>query len=127
MAVIIVPWVLVRSWMRQQGENQRPKLKNMFQRTELGLVSIIFATAAIWDLQRSSYTFATIAAGSILLGLCGVIAANVLVEHYCRDATGARLGIDRSWHDSRDIAMLVFSVTLVSEMLIDRLARVIGS
>ena len=127
MAVIIVPWVLVRSWMRQQGENQRPKLKNMFQRAELGLVSIIFATAAIWDLQRSSYTFATIAAGSVLLGLCGVMAANVWVEHYCRDATGARLGIDRSWHDSRDIAMLVFSVTLVSEMLIDRLARVIGS
>lgn len=127
MAVILVPWVLVNAWMHQHKEKLRPKLSEMFQRAELGLVSVVFATAAIWDLRRSSYTFATVAAGSVLLGLCGVMAANLWVEHYCRSTTGARLGTERSWCDSRDIALLVFSVSTVAEMLIDRLAKVVNS
>lgn len=127
MAVILVPWVLVNAWIHQHGKGLKPRIREIFQRGELGLLSVAFATAAIWDLQRSSFTFATVAIGSVLLGLSGVMAANVWVEHYCRSVNATRLNPGRSWRDSRDLALLVFSIATVAEMLLDRLAKVLPS
>ncbi len=127
MAVVLVPWLLVKAWTHQHGEGPKLKIREIFQRGELGLLSVAFATAAIWDLQRSSFTFVTMAVGSVLLGLTGVMAANVWVEHYCRHVTATTLHPDRSWRDSRNLTMLVFSIATVAEMLLDRLAKVLPS
>jgi hypothetical protein len=124
MALILVPRALVHAWTHQYGKGLKPKIHEIFQRGELGMLSMVFSTAAIWNLQRSSFTFASVAIGSVLLGVSGVMGVNVWVEHYCRSATAYRLSPGRSWKDSRDIALLVFSIATVVEMLIDRLTKI---
>ena len=124
MAVILVPRALVHAWAHQHRKVLKPKIHEIFQRGELGMLSMVFSAAAIWDLQGSSFTFASVAIGSVLLGVSGVMGANVWVEHYCRSASAYRLSPGRSWHDSRNITLLVFSIATVVEMLLDRLTKI---
>lgn len=124
---IMVPWALVKAWIHQHGTGWKPGIREIFKQGELGLVGLILAASVIWDLQKSSFTFATVAVGSILLALSGIMAANVWVETYCRNATTTRHDPARSWRDSRNLALLVFSIAMVAETLLDRLAKVLPS
>jgi hypothetical protein len=111
----------------QHGTAWKPRVREIFKQGELGLVGLILAASVIWDLQKSSFTFVTIAVGSILLALSGIMAANVWVETYCRKTTTTRHDPARSWRDSRNLALLVFSIAMVAETLLDRLAKVLPS
>jgi hypothetical protein len=124
---VMVPWALVSAWIHQRGTAWKPTVREIFKEGELGLVGLILAASVIWDLQKSSFTFVTIAVGSILLALSGIMAANVWVETYCRKTTTTRHDPARSWRDSRNLAFLVFSIAMVAETLLDRLAKVLPS
>ena len=102
----------------------RPRLKQIFQHGELGLVSSMLAISVIWDLQKSLYTSYTIALGSVFLALTGIMAGSVWVEAYCRRSTGTRFTSERAWRDSRNLTLLVFSLALVTEILLDRFVKV---
>jgi hypothetical protein len=124
---VMVPWALVSAWIHQRDTAWKPTVREIFKQGELGLVGLILAASVIWDLQKSSFTFVTIAVGSILLALSGIMAANVWVETYCRKTTTTRHDPARSWRDSRNLAFLVFSIAMVAETLLDRLAKVLPS
>jgi hypothetical protein len=68
----------------------------------------------------------TVALGSVIMGLGGIMAASVWVETQCRKASGNDLRPERAWGDSRSLALLVFSMAAVLEILLDRFARVVG-
>ena len=68
----------------------------------------------------------TIALGSVVLGLGGIMAVSVWVETYCRQSSGTDSHPERAWRDSRSLALLVFSVAAVMEILLDRFAKVVG-
>lgn len=121
---IFVPWVMTRTWAHQNGSDLRPRPKQLFQHGELGLVSLMIAISVIWDLQQSPYVPHTIALGSVLLGLSGIMAGSVWIESYCRRATGTRIYPERVWRDSQSLAFLVFSMAAVMEILLDRFAKV---
>ena len=125
--VIALPWTLVKAWSRRHQKELSSKLSQVFGRGELGLIGLVIAASAIWDLQKSAFSFMTVVLGSVLLALAGMMAANVWVEHYCRQSTGTRNDPARSWRDARDIALLVFSIAMVTEMLLDRLSKVLPS
>jgi hypothetical protein len=48
------------------------------------------------------------------------------VETYCRQASGGDQRPERAWRDSRNLALLVFSMAAVLEILLDRFAKVVG-
>jgi len=86
----------------------------------------VLAISVIWDLQKSQYMPTTIALGSVLLSMAGIMAVSVWIETYCRRATGTDFSPERAWRDSRSLALLVFSMAWVTEILVDRFAKVVG-
>jgi hypothetical protein len=120
---IFVPWLITRAWVHQHGSDLRPRLKELFQHGELGLVGLVLAISGIWDLLKSQCMPHTIALGSVLLAVSGVMAGDVWIESYCRQSTGTHGNRERAWHDSRSLAFLVFSVAAVTEILLDRFAK----
>ena len=121
---IIVPWAMTRAWAHQHKSTIQPGVKQLFQHGELGLVGLMVAISVIWDLQKSQYTSSTIALGSVFLAMPGIMAGAVWIESYCRRGTSTHLNVERAWRDSRNLAFLVFSLALVTEILLDRLPKV---
>jgi hypothetical protein len=100
-------------------------IRQIFQNGELGLVSLMLAISVIWDLQRSQFNSSIIALGSVFLAMTGIMAASVWIETHCRRTSGAPFSLERAWRDSRNLSWLVFSLAIVAEILLDRLAKVI--
>jgi hypothetical protein len=124
-SVVLVPWAISRSWAHQHGSALQPRPKQLFERGELGLVSLVLVCSVIWDLLQSNFMPQTTALGSILLASTGIMAATVWVETYCRRQSGEDFNPQRAWRDSRNLALMVFSMTAVIEVLLDRLAQVV--
>lgn len=121
---IFVPWALTQAWAQQHKTATPLQLKQLLQHGELGLLGLMLAISIIWDLQKSQYSSHTIALGSVFLGMTGIMSGSVWVEAYCRRITGIRYTPERMWRDSRSLAFLVFSLALVTEILLDRFAKV---
>ena len=120
-----VPWALVNAWARRHGKSLQSNVSQVFGCGELGLIGLVLAASVIWDLQRCAFAFVTVTLGSALMALAGIMSANVWVEDYCRRLTGTRNNPARSWRDARDLGLLVFSIAMVVEMLLDRLSKVL--
>jgi len=121
---VFVPWLLTRAWARQHGSDLQPRPRQLFQHGELGLVGLVLAISGIWDFLRSQFMPPTIALGSLLLAVTGIMAGSVWIEAYCRQSTGTDFHPGRAWRDSRSLAFLVFSMAAVTEILLDRFAKV---
>lgn len=121
---VLVPWATAVAWAHQHGSDLRPRPKQLFQRGELGLVGLVLVISVIWDLLQSQYMVQTRALGSVLLAVSGTMAGAVWIESYCRRSTGTLDHRERTWKDSRKLALLVFSMAAVIEVLLDRFGKV---
>jgi hypothetical protein len=92
----------------------------------LGLVGLVLVIPAIWEALQSQFMPPTIVLACVLLGVGGAMAGMVWVECYCRQTTGEACYRGRVWRDSRNIAILVFSMVAVIEILLDRFAKVVS-
>jgi hypothetical protein len=124
--VVFLPWAISRTWVHQHGKELHLTPQQLFQRGELGLASLILASSVIWNLLQSQLTLHTIALGSVIMGLSGMMAVSVWVETYCRQASGGDQRPERAWQDSRSLALLVFSMAAVLEILMDRFSSVVS-
>jgi hypothetical protein len=122
--VFLLPWAVSRSWVHQRGGTVRYGPKQLFERGELGLLSLVLACGGIWDVLRSTFAPQTIAIASVLLAMGGIMAMTVWVETFCRQRSGTDWHPQRAWRDSRSLALFVFSMAAVVEILLDRLSRV---
>jgi hypothetical protein len=123
---MFVPVAMARAWMRKSGQERRIHIQDLFGRGELGLLALALTVPIIWDLQKSAYAPQTIAAGSVLVGVTGMMAAAVWVESYCRNLTGTRNDPKRAWRDSHNLAFFIFTMAGVAEILLYRFARVLS-
>ena len=123
---IVLPWAIARAWNHQHGNASKFNLKQLFRRGELGLLGLVLATSVIWDLLQSQFVPHTIALASIILAVIGIMAVNVWVETYCRQHSGTDWRPERAWRDSRNLALLVFSMAAVMEILLDRFAKAVA-
>jgi len=121
---LLAPWAMTRAWAHHHQSALQPRLSQIFQNGELGMVGLMLAISVIWDLQKSQYTPYTIALGSVFLALIGIMAGWVWIESYGRRSIGIRFRPERAWRDSRNLTFLVFSVAMVTEILLDRFAKV---
>lgn len=119
----LLPWAVSRSWVQQRGGTVRYSPKQLFERGELGLMSLVLASGVIWDFLRSEFAPHTIAVGTVLLAMVGIMAMTVWVETYCRQHSGTDWHPERAWRDSRSLGLFVFSMAAVMEILLDRLTR----
>src|SRR5436305_976483 len=117
--VFVLPWAVSRSWVHQRGGTGSYSPKQLFERGELGLLSLVMASGVIWDLLRSGFAPQTISAASVLLAMGGIMALTVWVETFCRQRGGADWRPARAWRDSRSMALFVFSMCAVAEILLD--------
>jgi len=124
--VVILPWAVSRTWVHQHGRELHLSPARFYQRGELGLPTLILAVSVIWNLLQSQFMPHTIALGSVILGFGGMMAVAVWVETFCRQSSGTDWHPERAWHDSKSLALLVFSVAAVMEILLDRLAKVVS-
>ena len=124
--VVFLPWAISRTWAHQHGSDLQLRPKQLFQRGELGLLGLVLASSVIWNLLQSQFMPHTVALGSVLLALSGIMAATVWVETYCRESSNIDNKPARAWRDSRNLALLVFSMAAVVEILLDRFAKVAG-
>lgn len=122
--VFLLPWAVSRSWVHQRGGTVRYSPKQLFERGELGLLSLVLACGGIWDVLRSTFAPQTMAVASVLLAMGGIMAMTVWVETFCRQRSGTDWHPQRAWRDSRSLALFVFSMAAVVEILLDRLTRV---
>jgi hypothetical protein len=86
-------------------------------------MSLVLGSGVIWDFLRSEFAPHTIAAGTVLLAMVGIMAMTVWVETYCRQHSGTDWHPERAWRDSRSLGLFVFSMAAVMEILLDRLSR----
>lgn len=124
--VICVPWALTRSWGRQHGSDFRPAVHQIFQRGELALVSLVTVIPVIWHILQSQFPAQTLAMASVLLAVTATMAASVWVECYCRQQGSIAADNLRGWRDSRNIALAVFTMATVIEILLDRFAQAVA-
>lgn len=124
--VLFLPWATTRAWADENGNELPTGPKKLFQRGELGLISMVLVSSVIWDLLQSQFMPHTVALGSVLLGLAAIMAVDVWVEGYCRQLSGSRWTAARTWRDSRNLALLVLSMAAVVEILLDRFAKVVS-
>jgi hypothetical protein len=122
--ILVLPWAVSRSWVHQRGGTVRYSPKQLFERGELGLLSLVLACGGIWNVLCSTFAPQTIAAASVLLAVGGIMAMSVWVETFCRQRSGTDWHPERAWRDSRSLALFVFSMAAVVEILLDRLSRV---
>ncbi len=122
--VFLLPWAVSRSWVHQRGGTVSYSPKQLFERGELGLLSLVLACGGIWDVLRSTFAPQTIATAAVLLAMGGIMAMTVWVETFCRQRSGTDWHPQRAWRDSRSLALFVFSMAAVVEILLDRLSRV---
>ncbi len=123
--VVFLPWAISHTWVHQHGKQLHLTPRQLFQRGELGLAGLVLASSVIWNLLQSQFTPHTIALGTVIMGLGGIMAVSVWVETYCRQSSGGDLRPERGWRDSRSLALLVFSMAAVLEILLDRFASVV--
>lgn len=121
---VFVPSFMTRAWAHRRRRSVSPHPKRLFQHGELGLASLWLAISVIWNLQASQLLPHTVALGSILLAFSGIMASAVWIESYCRQATGEGNDCTRAWRDSRNMTFLVLSMAAVTEILLDRYAKV---
>lgn len=121
---VLVPWATALSWAHQHGSEMRPRVRQLFQRGELGLVGLVVVISVIWNLLQSQFMQQTIALAAVLLAVIGTMAGDVWIESYCRQSTGTAWNSERTWRDSRNLAFLVFTMASVVEILLDRFAKV---
>jgi len=121
--VFLLPWAVSRSWVHQRGGTVSYSPKQLFERGELGLLSLVLACGGIWDVLRSTFAPQTIATAAVLLAMGGIMAMTVWVETFCRQRSGTDWHPQRAWRDSRSLALFVFSMAAVVEILLDRLSR----
>ncbi|MGO9405203.1 MAG: hypothetical protein ACLPVW_17200 [Terriglobales bacterium] len=124
--VVFLTWAISRAWAHQHGKDLQLSPKRLFQRGELGLLGLVLASSVIWNLLQSQFMPHTIGLGSVLMALGGIMAASVWVETYCRESGMKSWHPERAWRDSRNMALLVFSMAAVMEILLDRFAKVAG-
>lgn len=124
--MVFLPWALSRAWADQHGKDLNFGPKQLFRRGELGIVSLILAMSVIWNLLESQFMPHTMALGSVILALAGIMAVSVWVETYCRQSSGTDWRPERAWKDSKDLAFFVFSMAAVMEILLDRFAKVVA-
>lgn len=124
--VLFLPWAVSRAWMHQHGVQIQASPRRFFARGELGLLSVILASSVIWNLLQSEFMPHTIALGAIVLALAGIMALAVWVECYCRQNSREACDSERAWRDSRSLALCVFSIAMVVQILLDRLQRVVA-
>jgi hypothetical protein len=122
----LLPWAISRAWVHQHGKRVQFSPRQLFRRGELGLLSLILACSVTWDLLQSQFMPHTIALASIILAVCGIMSVTVWVETYCRQQCGSDWHPTRAWRDSRNLALMVFSVAAVMEVLLDRLAKAVS-
>ena len=124
--VVILPWAVSRTWVHQHGRELHLSPSRFYQRGELGLPTLILAVSVIWNLLQSQFMPHTVALGSVILGFGGMMAVAVWIETFCRQSSGTDWRPERAWRDSKSLALLVFSVAAVMEILLDRLSKVVG-
>ena len=124
--ILFLPWITARAWVRRHKTEVAVGSRQMFQRGELGLMGLVLACSVIWSLLQSQFAPITIAAASILVALCGIMSLDVWVEGYCRQSTGSSWTPSRAWRDSRNMALLVFTIAAVLEIMLDRFAKVVA-
>jgi hypothetical protein len=121
---VFVPWATSLAWAHQHGSSLRPHVRQLFKRGELGLVGLVLAISVIWNLLQSQYMPQTRALGAVLLAVIGTMTGAVWIETYCRQMTGVVCREERTWRDSRNLAILVLSMAVVIEILLDRFSKV---
>jgi hypothetical protein len=124
--VIFLPGALSRAWAHQHSKDLHFGPQQLFRRGELGVVSLILAMSVIWNLLQSQFMPHTMALGSVIMALAGIMAASVWVETYCRQSSGTDWHPERAWQDSKNLAFLVFSMAAVLEILLDRFQKVVA-
>ena len=124
---VFVPWATSLAWAHQHGSSLRPHVRQLFKRGELGLVGLVLAISVIWNLLQSQYMPQTRAVGAVLLAVIGTMTGAVWIETYCRQMTGVVCHEERTWRDSRNLAVLVLSMAVVIEILLDRFSKVAAS
>jgi hypothetical protein len=117
---VLAPWIMAQLWARQRGASYRPTLQSVFNRGELGLVSLGVATAVIWDVGAAPFSAPLIYAMCFVVAAVGISAAVAWVVIHCRAVgLGANDDAPRTFRESRNLAFLAFSVALVTEILLE--------
>lgn len=121
---LFLPWAIARTWVHQHKVELETSPRKLFDRAELSLLSVVLAGSVVWNLLQSQFVPHTIALGSVLLAFGGMMALTVWVETYCRQVSNGPCEPTRTWRDSRALALCVFSVATVVQILLDRLQTV---
>ena len=123
--VVFLPLAISRSWGQQHGHPQKFRLKELFERGELGLLSLVLASSVVWNLLQSQFVPHTIALASMTVAVLGIMSLTVWVETYRRRQSGSDWRPQRAWRDSRNLALLTLSMAGVMQILLDRLSKVV--
>jgi hypothetical protein len=71
--VMFLPWASSRAWVHQHGSTLQFSPKQLFQRGELGLLSLVLASSVIWNLLQSQFMPHTIALALMVFSVAAVL------------------------------------------------------
>ncbi|MFL6301916.1 MAG: hypothetical protein ACJ72H_00105 [Candidatus Sulfotelmatobacter sp.] len=113
------PLIIGIMFVRYTVPKPRITLKQFYAKGELGFAGLLIVLSMIVDIRKSHYASGTIQ--TIVLGLSLVASASAYTwaVPLCNDVVHAGTDWSKVWRDSWRMALMVFCVGLVTEIMLE--------
>lgn len=113
------PLIVGVMFVRYAARRPRITLRQFYEKGELGLASLLIALSVIVDVRKSHYAPDPVGWIVFCLSAFAFASAYVWAVPLCTGLVGASVDWGKVWRDSWRIAFVVFSVGLVTEILVE--------
>jgi len=113
------PLIVGVMFVRYAARKPRISLRQFYARGELGLASLLIALSVIVDVRKSHYAHNLAEMIVVSLSFFALASAYVWAVPLGTGLVGATVDWEKVWQDSWRVALVAFSVGLVTEILVE--------
>jgi hypothetical protein len=115
------PLIVGRLFVRYNVNKPHITLRQFYEKGELGLAGLLIALSVIFDVEKSAFTTQTTRLAVFCLYFLAAASAYTWAVPLCNNLAKTPVRWRKVWRDSSRIALMVFSIGLVTEIILETL------
>jgi hypothetical protein len=117
---IFAPVIVGRSFTQFNVKPPKITLRQFYSKGELAFASLLIALSVIVDVIKSNFNASTIQLVVGFLAVFALISAETWAIPLCNELVKAEVKWSKVWRRSWLVAVMVFSICVVTEILLER-------
>jgi hypothetical protein len=117
---IFAPVIVGRSFTQFNVKPPKITLRQFYSKGELAFASLLIALSVIVDVIKSNFNASTIQSVVGFLAVFALISAETWAIPLCNELVKAEVKWSKVWRRSWLVAVMVFSICVVTEILLER-------